>query len=186
MTESEKPSSIGRFQKGQSGNLKGRPRAARERQASAFDIVVRKTLTVTQNGVPRLATIEETLQQKTYLAAIGGNRPAQREIFKMIEKREQWLAAKGGRKLPPVIRRLEPVDPDNADEALKILGIATHDESRDGWGDERDPLLLEPWGVQAALSRRRGGERLRNEEAADIKRSTRSADRLRWPRGNAE
>ena len=163
MAEPGNPSISGRFRKGQSGNPKGRPRAAKEKQASAFDIVIDRTLTVTQNGVPREVTVEEALQHRTYQDAIGGSRMAQREVFKMIAKREKALAAKGDGNLPRVVSRLEPVDPENADAALQILGIATRDAGRDRWENEREPLLLELWAVQAALARRRGGERLERQ-----------------------
>jgi GTP-dependent phosphoenolpyruvate carboxykinase len=53
----------------------------------------------------------------------------------------------------------------------------------DGSDDEYERLLLEPWAVQAALSRRRGGSRLTDKDVIDIKRCTRDAGALRWPRG---
>ena len=79
-----------RFQKGQSGNPKGRPRKAKlEKTGSAFDLVIDKTLTVTQGGVPREVTVDEALQHRTYQDAIAGNRSARREVLKMIAKREK-------------------------------------------------------------------------------------------------
>lgn len=183
MSGSKNPSNNTRFKKGQSGNPNGRPKSAKEKQVSAFDIVVDRTLTVTQNGMPREMTVEEALQHQTYREAIGGSRMAQREIFKMIAKREKARAARDDRISPFVQRRLE-IDPDNADGALIILGIATHDESRNEWADKREPLLLEPWAVQAALTRRRGGEQLRTDEIVEIKQRTRNGEgKLRWPRG---
>jgi Family of unknown function (DUF5681) len=186
MAKRENPPISGRFRKGQSGNLKGRPRAAREKQPSAFDIIIDRTLTVTQNGVPRELSVEEALHHRTYQDAIGGSRMAQREVFRMIVKREKALAAKGNGNVPHVVSQLEPVDPENADAALQILGIATRDAGRDGRGDKREPLLLEPWAVQAALDRRRGGERLGKKEVEEIRRYTRDVAKLRWPRGYEE
>ena len=82
-----------RFRKGQSGNPKGRPRSERATPGSAFDIVIDKTLTVTQGGVPREVTVEEALQHRTYQDAIAGNRSARREVLKMIAAREKYLSA---------------------------------------------------------------------------------------------
>ena len=183
MAKLKSPSNSGQFRKGNSGNPEGRPKAVKEKQVSAFDIVTEQVLTVTQNGVSREATAEEALQHRAYRDAIGGSRSAQRVILKMIAKREKWLAAKGDRNWPRFTSRLEPVDPQNADAALQILGIATHDAGRDRWEDKREPLLLELWAVQAALARRRGGDRLTDIEVRQVERCTREAMKLRWPRG---
>src|SRR3954468_3886937 len=83
----------GRFQKGQSGNPAGGPRARRP-HISAFDIIFDKTLTVTQNGVERELTIDEALQLQTYQAALKGSKLAVRTVLKMIEKREAALVKK--------------------------------------------------------------------------------------------
>src|SRR5829696_964828 len=115
-----------RFRKGESGNPKGRPKRRRERPASAFEIVFDRTVTVTQDGTPREITVEEALQFRTYQNALAGNRAARREVLKMIAKREKWLAAQAP-KHRPLKRLTEPVDPDNADEALILLGIAEPD-----------------------------------------------------------
>jgi hypothetical protein len=176
-----------RFAKGQSGNPKGRPKKPKPTAASAFDIVIDRTLTVTQGGQRRAVTVEEALQHRTYQDAIAGNRAARREVLKMIAKREQYLAAKHARSAAPRFEtRLEPEDPDNADAALLILGIAARNPNWKGRGhDAREPLL-EPWAVQAALSRRRGGAPLTDEDIAEIKRCTRAADTVRWPRKTAK
>ena len=89
-----------RFRKGQSGNPKGRPKKVKPRAASAFDIVIDRTLTVTQDGIPREVTVEEALQHRTYQEAIAGSRSARREILKMIAKRELHLAAQQGESKP--------------------------------------------------------------------------------------
>ena len=115
--------------------------------------MIDRTLTVTHNGEPREITVEEALQHRTYQDALAGNRAARREVIKMIAKRERWLAVRAP-KGRPVQRLIEPVDPDNAHEALLLLGIAERDTR---WVDSKDPydrLLLQPWAVQAALSRR--------------------------------
>ncbi len=176
----------GRFAKGKSGNPKGRPRAVRESTGSAFDIVIDRTLTVTQGAVAREVTVEEALQHRTYLDAIAGNRAARRDVLKMIAKREQFLATRRTQPKLQVEMRTEPEDPDNADAALLILGIAGHDPHRQPPHYPHTRLRLEPWAVQAALSRRSGGRRLTDKEMDEIKRCTLNADTLRWPRGSGE
>src|SRR5262249_54779204 len=134
----------------------------------------------------REITVEEALQQRTYQDALKGKRMAIREVVKWILKREEWLAKHAAKPTGPV--RLRPVltsrDPDNADAALLLLGIAAPNPARADWKTDRTHLLLEPWAVQAAFRRRRGGRGLTDREREDIQRSTRDPDSLRWPRGS--
>ena len=184
MADRKLPPISGRFRKGRSGNPKGRPKKEKPQRVSAFDILIDKTLTVTHNGVPREMTVEEALLHRTYQDAISGKRSAQRAVLKMIAQREKAFATKAAKNTSqPAPMRIEP-DPDNADLALRILGIAAPDAGKDDWPSKgRAYLLLEPWAVQAALDRRRGGARLTAKDVADIKRCTRDAENLRWPRG---
>lgn len=177
----------GRFRKGHSGNPGGRPRAARVSQGSVFDIVVDKTLAVAHHGGTQEITMEEALRQRTYRDALAGKRMAQREVVKWILKREAWLAQHEPKasSWQPIERLFSP-DPDNADAALLLLGIAKHNSSRADIGAQRAQLLLEPWAVQAALRRRRGGTRLTDRERDEIRRCTRDSDSLRWPRETNE
>jgi hypothetical protein len=176
----------GRFRKGRSGNPGGRPTTSRPSQASAFDVVVEKTLTVAHHGGTREITMEEALQQRTYRDALAGKRMAQREILKWIMNREAWLAKHAPKASLPAITRHISLDPDNADAALLLLEIAAPNPARADIGADRAQLLLEPWAVQAALHRRRGGNRLTDKERDEIRRCTRDPDSLRWPRGTDE
>jgi hypothetical protein len=147
---------------------------------------VEKTLTVTDRAGTRELTMEEALQQRTYQDALAGKRMAMREIVKWIIKRQAWLAKHAPEAYwPEVTSHISP-DPDNADAALLLLGIAAPNPARAEFGKNRAQLLLEPWAAQAALRRRRGGQRLTEGERNAIRRCTRDPDCLRWPRGTDE
>ena len=182
-SERSRSSRTGQFQKGHSGNPKGRPRKQRappDATRSAFEIVLEKRVTVTQAGIDQELSVEEALQLRTYQNALAGNRGAQREVLKMIAKREKAMAERGLlTQRRSVTSKISP-DPRNADAAMCLLGIAAPNKSR----EEYDPgaVLLEPWAVQAALRRRRGSKALSMEDVSDIKRCTRAPETLRWPR----
>ena len=175
----KRPPSSSRFVKGRSGNPKGRPRKEQARTASAFDVIFDRTLTVTQGGSSRELTIDEALQLKTYQEAITGNRSARREVLKMIAKREKVLASRAPPH-KPIDVQIEREDPRNADEAMLILGIACPDPSWAGREGAQERLLLEPWAVQAALSRR-GPKNLDTRDVSGIERCTRDPQSIRWP-----
>jgi hypothetical protein len=101
-------------------------------------------------------------------------------------KRDAWLAKNAPKASPSAITRRISPDPDNADAALLLLGIAAPNPARAEFGKDRAQLLLEPWAAQAALRRRRGGQRLTDDERGWIRRRTRDPDSLRWPRGTKE
>jgi hypothetical protein len=185
-SESSKTRNPGWFSKGSSPNPGGRPRASRAPQSSAFDIVMDKTLTVTRHGIAREITVEEALQQRTYQDALAGKSMAQRQVLKWIAKREAWLVKRAPKASWPKIKRHISPDPDNVDAALLLLGIAAPNPARAEFGKNRAQLLLEPWSVQAALRRRRGGQRLTDRERDNIRRCTRDPDCIRWPRGTDE
>jgi Family of unknown function (DUF5681) len=183
-SESSRSPRTGQFQKGQSGNPKGRPRKQRvlpDRPRSAFEIVLQKWVTVRQSGVDQELSVKEALQLRTYQDALAGNRPARREVLKMIMEREKAMADKGLRipRMMPSAGKVSP-DPRNADAAMCLLGIAAPNKSR----VEYDPtaILLEPWAVQAALRRRRGGKALTTEDVSTIERCTRAPETLHWAR----
>jgi Family of unknown function (DUF5681) len=180
---SGKPPNPGWFSKGSSPNPGGRPTTSPAPAASPFEVLVERTLTVTDRTGTREITIEEALQQQTYQSALAGVRMAVREVLKWIMKRDTWLAKNAPKASRPAITRRISPDPDNADAALLLLGIAAPNPARAEFDKDRAQLLLEPWAAQAALHRRRGGERLTDEERDWIRRCTRDPGSLRWPRG---
>ena len=185
-SETKKKVNPGWFSKGRSPNPGGRPPASPAPRPSVFEGLLEKTFTVTDHNGTRELTMEETLQLQTYQRAVNGDARASREILEMIKKNDAWLAKNGPKARPPAITSLISPDPDNADAALLLLGIAALNPARTEFDDDRQSLLLEPWGVQEALSRRRGGARLTAQERDSIRRCTRDRDSLRWPRGTQE
>jgi len=121
-----------RFQPGQSGNPRGRPERRRPPN-SAFDIIFDNSLTVTQGGKKRELTVDETSQLRTYQAALKGSCLAIRRVLKMIEKREAELAKKKPAESRGISWETHHTS-DNADEAMRILGIADADP---GFGGKR-------------------------------------------------
>ena len=127
----------GWFRKGRSGNPGGRPTASRVSQGSALDIVAEKTLTVAHRGGTREITMEKALQQRTYQDALTGKRMAMREVAKWIMKRDDWLAKHAPKPSRRTIQLLSSPDPDNADAALLLLGIAATNPARADIGADR-------------------------------------------------
>ena len=174
----QKPTNPGWFRKGQSGNPGGRPRrSSRGPETSAFEILLEKTVTVTKGDKSREISMEEALQQRTFHDALAGKRMAVREVVKWISMREAWFA-----KHAPPLRRTLPYktspDPNNADAALVLLGIAASNRDRGDLNLERAQLLLEPWAVQLALRR---DPSLTERDREEVRRSTRDAEALLWP-----
>ena len=93
-------------------------------------------------------------------------------MLRWIEERDRMLAEKAKPQRVTIPTRIRH-DPENANEALLLLAIAARAS-----GETFQQLLLEPWAVQMALSRRRGGQRLTDGEIQDIKRCTRNPDSL--------
>lgn len=172
---------MGRFVKGQSGNPNGRPRKRRP-NVSAFDIVVDKRLTVTQNGEERELTVDEALQLQTYQAALGGSRLAVRAVLKMIEKREQAL-----KRLAPVVEREPPrvtvsYDSDSANDAMLLLGILCENRKMPP-PDSPRPLVVSNWAARASFSRA-GRRKLDGRQTDTLHLFIEDYETLRRPRGS--
>jgi hypothetical protein len=178
LSGAQKTTNAGWFRKGQSGNLRGRPRGSGSRtsKASAFEILLDWTLTITTGGKTREISMEEALQQRTFRDALAGKRMAVREVIKWIKTRAAWFA----KHAPPLRQKISlksSLDPDNADAALVLLGIATRTPE---CPDIREParLYLEPWAVQLGLRRKGGAASLTEKDREAILRCTRDEEAL--------
>jgi hypothetical protein len=173
----------GWFRKGSSGNLNGRPAAIRAQEDPVAEILVSPKMIINGPGGPREIPLAEVIQWKMYQAALQGKAIAIRQVTKRFIRYQQWMAKYAPRAaLQPIARHISP-DPDNADEALQLLGIARPNPARANLGLARAQLQLEPWAVQEAFRHRRGGSRLTDSDRDAVQRSTRDPVRLRWPRG---
>ena len=169
-----RPPSGSRFVKGRSGNPRGRPKAKARAVSSPFDVIMDQILTIERNGVAREVTPEEALQQALLKKALAGSRPAIRKVLKMIQARQEALAAEAPP--PPRVTLLfEYGDPDNANEALLILGIAATQML-----SNQQRLKLLPWAVQAALDRR-GAPVLRKHQQQAVAVRLIDPDKVVWP-----
>ena len=180
MTKRQPPgdgSAATRFKKGQSGNPKGRPRKPKPPPPSPFAILDELLTVQEQDGVSQLR-LEDAMLLKTYQLAISGGRRAQKKIVKMMRERHK-AAVKGKASRGPRIQSLIEPDPENALEALEILGIASRMANA---GDSRSGhLRLERWGVEAALGRRNFKE-LSDSDIQFIRGWTHDGDALKWPK----
>ncbi len=180
---SKKTPNRGWFSKGHCANPGGRPTALPAPRPSVLEILIDKTLTAVRDGIERTLELKEALQQRTYQDALKGKPMAMRQVVKWILERDVWRTKNERPSSPPAITSHISPDPENADAALVLLGIAAPNLARATWTQDRVHLLLEPRWVQAALHRRRGGQRLTDRERDEIRRCTRNPDSIRWPRG---
>src|SRR5260370_38047125 len=179
---SKKTPNRGWFSKGHCANPGGRPTALPAPRPSVLEILIDKTLTAVRDGIERTLELKEALQPRTYQDALKGKPMAMREVAKWILERDAWRTKYERQSSPPAITCHISPDPERADAALMLRAVAAPNLARAEWTQDRVQLLLEPGWVQAALYRRRGGQRLTDRERDEIPRCTRSPDSIRWPR----
>src|SRR4051794_66862 len=134
-SSSSKSKNPGWFRKGRSGNPKGRPRGSgkQARASSAFEVLLDKTLTVTVGNRTREISLEQALHERTFKDAFAGKRMAIKEVLQWIAANEDWQAKHAGKPASAKWEgHLSSPDPDNADEALLLLGIAGRNPNREG------------------------------------------------------
>ena len=125
-------------------------------------------MSMVQDGVEREVTLQEALTLKTYQDALKGSQLARKKIIKMIEERDAIRATKAkssGPQYRKIPMRIMSKDPDNADAAMLLLDIARHNRIGQDWPNTTTvrSSSLEPWAVQAALTRRRSTMPLSHE-----------------------
>ncbi len=76
-----------RFEKGQSGNLKGRPKIDRVRDiGSVLESIGQESVSITQDGKPKQTTKLEAMIRRQIAEALKGDTPAARSILQRALK----------------------------------------------------------------------------------------------------
>jgi hypothetical protein len=140
-----KPPSRSRFQKGKSGNPRGRPKGSGMR--SAVEKVAARWVTMTVEGKRRRVPVTEALLMQLLQGALAGDAPARRDFLRIADQVPQARAEKetkeGGQTV--VIRRFG--EPTGCNGALAVLEVITE------VGGGSGTLKVQPWVIEAALAR---------------------------------
>jgi hypothetical protein len=154
-----------RFQKGRSGNPKGRPK--RRRNEPPYEAVLGQAVTIIEDGVEDQVTAAEAFLLHLAKRGVESGGAAARIALAAIEEAREKAGAGIGRPITAIVRvLLEPT----LTRALVPLRIATKVDPY----LETTKVLLEPWIVEAALARF-GSQRLTPEQQAAVVEAVRMA-----------
>lgn len=167
-----KPPASGKYRKGQSGNPAGRPKG-RHRQPPHEEIFG-QVLPVTERGARREMPASDAFQLRLLDLALKGNSAARRAVEEL--KAEQVLADDTDA-LTHLARIVHLVTPGSVNTALELLRMG---KILDRFDESRAKVALEPWLIEAALSRL-GARRLSREEQEKVVSATRTPRKVRWP-----
>ena len=167
-----KPPRATRFTKGQSGNPAGRPRG-RHREAP-YEAVLGQMVIIREGGSKRHVTATEAFVLKLAKRGMEGDSAATRASLAVIEQAGQRHGT-GQSKVSTLT--IEFVEPGSVTLAMVPLRMARKlDRYR-----ETVRIVLEPWLVEAALARLKGGA-LTPADQRIIVKATRSPHKVRWPK----
>jgi Family of unknown function (DUF5681) len=166
-----KPPSATQFQKGQSGNPKGRPKGKRNSQIP-YDHVLGQMVTVREDGRERRVTAAEAFILQLTQKGLAGDSAAARSSLSAIEAaraKNAEMKSIGVTKIVLVPMQIECV--------LRTLGMTTKKFPTD---EERVRWEINPWALEAALGRL-GDRQLTIEEQREVWNCTRMPHKVQWP-----
>jgi len=165
----KRPPAATQFKKGRSGNPKGRPRA-RHRQIP-YDSVLGQMVTVREDGRERRVTAAEAFILQLTQKGLAGDSAAARASLAAIEEARAKRAPDNDLEILRII-----VCSFGVGSALQILGLGVKKYPLD---KQRVRWELEPWIVEAALSRLDAGT-LSKDEQREVWMNTRTPDKVSW------
>jgi hypothetical protein len=141
-----------RFQKGRSGNPRGRPPGRHNRPP--YDVILGQIVTIKEDGVERRVTAAEAFLLYMTKRGLGGDGAAARSAMAAIEEARAVRRGRGG-ELRTIVRKM--VDPGSVNTALEPLRMAKKLAAY----RTSARILLEPWlvGSSRARSRRKSSRR---------------------------
>lgn len=171
-----KPPQAARFQKGRSGNPRGRPRGSKSE--IPYDSVLGQMVTIREDGRERRVTAAKAFLLQLIQKGLAGDSAAARASMAAIEE-ARGQRPNGGES--PLVIRIISVGMGIGCVLRDLgLGIKTNplNKSRVKW-------WLKPWLVEAALARL-GDRRLTPAEQREVWNATRKPESVAWPSGWTE
>lgn len=167
----KQPPRSSRFQKGKSGNPKGRP--SNRPRALPYDQILGQMVTVREDGRERRVTAAEAFLLQLTRKGLQGDSAAARASLAAIETaRASRHEALDDIKIFRILWRSHGVG-----SSLKCLGLAVKRYPLD---KQRVRFELKPWIVEAAL-RRMHDKRLTEEQQRVILDATQHPEKCNWP-----
>lgn len=162
-----------RFQKGKSGNPKGRPR--NRKKELPYDTVLGQMVTIREDGRERRVTAAEAFLLHLTRKGLAGDSAAARASLAAIEQAREKRGTSSADQISVIEYHAIGF---GVGSVLGRLGLGKRYFPNNA---ERVHWLLNPWIVEAALNRL-GSRRLDLDEQREVWRVTRTPDNINWPK----